>query len=282
VSGDWIESSTLIANFLHKILGGRRYTFEFESDFTKKIQKLFDTFGNSHFKNINKWNPSDFWITDDSSMSKYNLDDVKNLSELNDILLTAFANRDIIGISIKKVYNKVTKMTQVNYRDNSNGIKFDGKSYGLRSFFKSKDCQLFFDGSGVIQFRTFPSFQGEITGKASRFGKVGFSVINDALRELNLELLFDKKHLKKMIEHDYQYFIFILHQEYLKIGYKSSSLSYFKKQLTSKRTVDWLISKYLATRLLNLIVGQESEFINIIVRYAKSEAPLSSVHLQIK
>ena len=171
LSEDWVLSSTLIAKFLYKVLPKRNYTFHRGSDdFVKGvIEKSFKNTNQTDFPDINKWNPADIWIVDESKISNYDFKDIIELPFYNQLLLKAYVARDIIGVSLKKT--KKVKMTQNNFKKPFKEPKFTKTSLGKRDYFKSKDGYIFFNG-GEIQFRTFPAFQGEIIGKDDKHGKI--------------------------------------------------------------------------------------------------------------
>mgnify|MGYP004348976417 CR=1 FL=1 len=67
---------------------------------------------------INKWNPADIWIVDETSLSKYDFENVKGLPYLNELLLKAYSSRDIIGVSLKK-----TSKPKLNFSSNVRLLK---------------------------------------------------------------------------------------------------------------------------------------------------------------
>ena len=102
--------------FLYKVLPKRNYTFHRGSDdFVKGvIEKSFKNTNQTDFPDINKWNPADIWIVDESKISNYDFKDIIELPFYNQLLLKAYVARDIIGVSLKKT--KKVKMTQNNYK----------------------------------------------------------------------------------------------------------------------------------------------------------------------
>ena len=94
---------------------------------------------------------------------------MKGLPYYNELLLKAYTNRDIIGVSLKKTSR--ANFSQQNWKKPFKEPKFTKTTLGKRDFFKSKDGYLFWT-EGEIQFRTFPAFQGEIIGKSAKHGKI--------------------------------------------------------------------------------------------------------------
>ena len=167
LSEDWVVSSISSAKLLYKHLPQRNYTFHRGSDdFVKNvIEQTFNNTGQTDFPDINKWNPADIWIVDESKISSYDFNEVVELPYYNQLLLKAYANRDIIGVSLKKTSN--ARFSQENWKKPFKEPKFTKTTLGKRDFFKSKDGYLFWT-EGEIQFRTFPAFQGVIIGKIAK------------------------------------------------------------------------------------------------------------------
>ena len=134
------------------------------------IEATFNKVDDPFFPDINKWNPADIWLVDNTTLSKYDFNNVKGLPYFNELMLKAFEARDIIGVSLKKTSN--VKLQSINYRKPLPTPKFTKAVYAKRDYFKSKDIYIFGAGGLEIQFRTFPAFQGEIIGKTAKHGKI--------------------------------------------------------------------------------------------------------------
>ena len=114
LSDDWVTSSITSAKILYKALNKKRYTFHRGSDWVKTLEKLFNNSGQDYFSDINKWTPADIWLINNSELGKYDLESGVGLPYLNNVLRQAYANRDIIGVSLKKTTR--ARLNQVNYR----------------------------------------------------------------------------------------------------------------------------------------------------------------------
>ena len=72
------------------------------------IEKTFNRIEQTDFPDINKWNPADIWAVDESKISSYDFNQVKQLPYYNQLLLQAYKNRDIIGVSLKKTKKAIS------------------------------------------------------------------------------------------------------------------------------------------------------------------------------
>ena len=130
LSDDWVVSSILTAKLIYKLLPKRNYTFHRgSSDFVKNvIEKTFKNTGQTDFPDINKWNPADIWIVDETKISSYDFNGVVKLPYYNQLLLKAYAARDIIGVSLKKTSR--VKFSQQNWKRPFIEPKFTKTSLG--------------------------------------------------------------------------------------------------------------------------------------------------------
>jgi len=284
LSEDWVNSSTLIAKFLYRVLPKRNYTFHRGSDdFVKNIiEKTFKNTGQKDFPDINKWNPADIWIVDESKISNYDFSEVVELPYYNELLLKAYSNKDIIGVSLKKT-SKV-KIQQQNWKKAFAEPKFTKTTLGKRDFFKSKDGYMFFN-SGEIQFRTFPAFQGEIIGKVAKHGKISGDAgptgpIGIVMKKAGATPIPKRKDIERMIKSERKNFFKLFYNEYLRAGEKKISLKQFETNFKGKDS-GYLESKYLVTLMFNELKGREQKFLSLAYRYAKSVSKTSSVHLKV-
>ena len=284
LSEDWVASSIESAKLLYKILPKRNYTFHRGSDdFVKGvIEKTFSQTGQTDFPDINKWNPADIWIVDESKISSYDFSQVKELPYYNQLLLQAYQNRDIIGVSLKKT--KKARFTQQNYKKPFKEPRFTKTTLGKRDFFKSKDGYMFWS-EGEIQFRTFPAFQGEIIGKVAKHGKISgdggpTGPIGIVMKKVGAKPIPPRKDVTRMIKSNYNNFMKLFYNEYLRAGQKNIPLKQFEQNFKGKDS-GYLESKYLVTLMFNEIKGREQKFLSLAFRYAKSISANSSVHLKV-
>jgi hypothetical protein len=277
----WISSSIDTAKSLHKVLKKKTYSFHRGSAWVNALEKKFKELNREEkaFQNVNKWTPADIWMVAKGAETKYDIQGAKSLQYLNNELLKAFAERDILGVSLKKVSGRL-RLTQVNYKAPFKSPKFTKVSYGKRDFFKSKDGYIMY-GGGEIQFRTFPTFQCEIIGKAAKHGKVSQGGIDAALYATTTSRLENRKQLEASIKKDREGFLDKFYNFYTGTTNKPVSREDFGKELSSKN-IEWLVSKYYVTTLFTMVKGREQEFMTYLYRVAKSQSKLSAVHLKVQ
>lgn len=280
MSEDWKESSILGAKVLKRALGGKNYKWFRGVGFHVKMddayKKLNKVSGN-YFSNVNKWSPADIWAVAESG--QYKFDDAQTLTELNEKLLKAYNDRNVLGISLKKISGKA-KMTSMNYRKPLPPIKFKKMTLGKRDFFKSKDGYIVYN-DGEIQFRTFPEFQCEILGKSAKHGKVSQTQIRNILNIAGGKSFEERKQLFIDLNKDRDSFLQKFYYEYSNSKLtKSMPFNKFEEGLKGKND-EWLVSKYMVTQVFNNAVGKEQKFLDLLFRYAKSASPTSAVHLKV-
>jgi len=276
---DWITSSIKVARSLHKALQKKTYVFHRGSAWVEALEAKFKELNRIEkaFSNVNKWTPADIWLISTDVQNKYDIDGAKSIQYLNNELLKAFAERDIVGVSLKKVGNRL-RLTQVNYKAPFKAPRFKSVSYGKRDFFKSKDGFIFYDG-GEIQFRTFPTFQAEIGGKKAKHGKVSQGNIDNILFELTGKKLHDRKLLETEIKGSRDIFLNRFFSMYASAVDRPVKKENFVDELSGK-SVEWLVSKYYVVSIFTMIKGREQKFMEGLYRYAKSQSKLSAVHLK--
>jgi hypothetical protein len=283
LSDDWVDSSSASARALYRALKKRKYTWHRGSDWVDTLNDYFKSSGQTYFSDINKWTPADVWAIDEQQLSKYDFGGGVGLPYLNELLIRAYAARDIIGISLKKT-SKV-KFSQQNYRKPFKEPKFTKTSLGKRDFFSSKDGYIFGESGLQIQFRTFPAFQGEIIGGKAKHGKISGDAgssgpIGLVMMAAGANPIPRRKEIEGIIKKDIDKFMQMFHKEYQQSGEKNMSIEEFTKKLKGKNS-NWLESKYLVTLMFNELKGKEQKFLELAYRYAKSESKQSAVHLKV-
>ena len=283
LSDDWVISSQVSARALYRALGKRNYTWHRGSSWVDTLNKYYNDSGQDYFTNINKWTPADIWAVDHQALSKYDFGGQVGLPYINELLMRAYAARDIIGISLKKTER--AKFSQQNYRKPFHEPKFTKTTLGKRDFFSSKDGYILGTKGLQIQFRTFPAFQGEIIGGKAKHGKLSGDggpngPIGKVMKAAGANPIPQRMSIVKIIKSDIDKFMQMFHNEYQQSGEKDMSLAEFTKKLKGKNS-NWLESKYLVTLMFNELKGREQKFLSLAYRYAKSESEDSAVHLKV-
>ena len=278
----WIASSINTAKLLHKVLKKKQYTWHRGSQWVSKLEDTFKKLNREEklFSNVNKWTPADIWAVARGAENKYNIHDAESFSELNNELLKAYAARDIMGISLKKI-GKKPKLSQVNFRKPFVPPQFTKQTFGKKNFYGAKDGYLYGSGGFQIQFRTFPTFQCEIIGKKAKHGKVSYGGISDAMKDAVGRPLTQKKIVEQLLKKNPVMFYEQFWKYYVMTSVKQSDS---KEELIAnleKKGFEWSVSKYMVLELFTSIKGREQQVLDYIVRIAKSQTKNSAVHLKV-
>jgi len=280
----WIASSIDTARLLHRVLKKQgTYSFHRGSAWVKALDDKFKELNRQEklFNDLNKWTPADIWLVKSGKEGAYDIQGAGSIQQLNQLLLKAFAARDLIGVSLKKAASSKPRLKQVNYKKPFKPPVFRAVSYNKRGdFFKSKDGYLFGQGGLEIQFRTFPTFQCEIIGKTAKHGKVSHGGIDSALYATTMNRTETRKTLEGEIRKDKEAFLDKFYQFYTGAISNPVDRQEFGKKLANK-DVAWLVSKYYVTTIFTMIKGKEQDFMTYLYRVAKSESADSAVHLKV-
>ena len=276
----WIASSINGAKILHKVLKKKTYTWHRGSQWVTDLENTFKKLNRQEklFKNVNKWTPADIWAIAQGAENKYKIHDAKSISELNNELMKAYAAREIMGISLKKI-GKRPKLSQVNFRKPFKSPKFTKQTFGKKNFYGAKDGYLYADGGFQIQFRTFPTFQCEIVGKKAKHGKVSFGGISDAMKEATGRPLTSKKTIEQMLKRKPDMFYDNFWKNYSMTTEKDDKETLMAN--LQKKDFEWQVSKYMVLELFTAINGREQQVLDYLVRIAKSQTKNSAVHLKV-
>src|SRR6056300_470661 len=131
-----------------------------------------------------------------------------------------------------------------------------------------------------MQFRTYPTFQCEIIGNKAKHGKVSHGGIDAALYAVTRDKTENRKQLEAFIKKDRDAFLDKFYGFYDGAVDNPVDKETFKSNL-EKKNVDWLVSKYYITSIFVMIKGREQEFMSHLTRVAKSQSPMSAVHLKV-
>jgi len=187
---DWVASSVFGANkLLTTFGGGGQYTFHRGDGVVNRINSAFMRV--KRIENvrmdINKWNPSDFWMVE-KGFNFGRIDGEQTLLGLNQVIQESLQEKSLIGISLKKMQGGAS-ISRKNIVSNMNQSKtYTGFSYSRTSM----DGYILLSGGTKIQYRSFggPSsltgFQGEVKGANANQGKISLGPTNMILRTYGL------------------------------------------------------------------------------------------------
>jgi hypothetical protein len=281
---DWIESCIATAKALKAYAGGSKYVFHRGSGLVDAINGNFQTINRKlkEFSNVNKWSPADIWmVTGSVSPGSFNFAD---FNSLNRFLAEGIRNKVIVGVSLKKA-GTTAAVSEVNVdKAHMPSYTYTGASTGKRGFFDSKDVYIFFEG-GEIQFRGFPTWQGEIKGKNANHGKVSGGPINNIVRRLSPYSIDQQASVEGSIRAKNKSFYTDFHKMYLKSTSANIKFSEFMMNLEGK-DVNWQSSKYLGAQLISIMntvpAATRQQITSSIINYAKSQSDFSAPFLKVQ
>ena len=324
---DWLDSAIDRANglFKSKFAPKRGSHFHRGSKEVKQLGEVFKkvrkTYMDGKFTNldINKWNPSDIWIS--NGMIKFNKDNYEEVAQINLELEKRFVDRSFYGVSLKKSTGDVTyeHVPAAKELPKDQRPKVSIKKTMSQTFKEFNDIQVKFvidyGGKEVeIQFRTFggDTHQGNITkfsGQSSQavHGKIApydayipTSVISTFKSDHGepLKRLGDFKNIKESYERKN------LLQQQAFSDYAAMATGFLMTLDKRGKPKDWdeggfenhkaglhkgrgFASKVMGLQLAAMVKimtnEQKGDFFRSVIAYASSRIPgLSSVHIKNK
>ena len=152
--------------------------------------------------NHDKWNPGDIWAIKNHNSLAAKLTQIKTFAELNEFILKSFIDKDVIGISLKKVKAKETvKLTDYNVKekdlDTHVFTRVTLETAVGKGIFSSKNGMFFFDRTNKADIRapnSFGALNMELQGKGARGGRTGYAqIIYSAATHLKKKLPTNKE-----------------------------------------------------------------------------------------
>ena len=275
---DWVKSCINTADILYTNFKGKRYTFHRGSDWIEKLEnhfKILNRQSGGEFSNLNKWSPADIYMVS-AIGERVDVTKTRNLLELNNLLHEMMQSKDIIGVSLKKVGSS-PKFSYVNTEEMPK-YSYESFTLGKRGFFSSKDVYINFEG-GTIQYRTFPTWQGEIKGQTANQGKVSGGPTRAIMKRITRTELTkhgrrNKVDVDSTIDRFYEYYSFL---ERSPIPKKD-----FVKRVKEKEK-SWYVSKFLGVELIYRIVKSKKQdyILSSLVGYAASQSELSAPFVKV-
>lgn len=296
VEGSWFTSSHLSALELYKkgyIKKG--HTFHRNDSVMNSVYAL----KNVAYKNTNlaamkddKWNPGDIWAVDKSfNIKSLKVDSIKSL---NESILQQFVDRTLVGISLKLI-KKTAKLTEYNVNlppdtDDHKLIEILLQGALRGEFWTNKGATLVYDDGKMSLKDGSPggAIKGEIVLKTARGGGAGWSVLQDAAKQVFGKKLPDHKSgifkiAKAISKKKDKKGIAIFWKMYNNF-YKNETFEAFSEKLLSKDT-NWISSKLACLYVcyyLDLNTGSKANrWITKIINYAGSKAEDSSAYIKV-
>ena len=296
-NSNWGGSLVGTANILASNFG-TNYTQHRGSSFVDTIYKKYEELRKKDERigqgrlGSDKWNPADIWMIkkglEGDLLSL--IEKTNNLDELNALLLQQYLDKNLIGVSLKKT-DLSPNATEYNTTGLTQNIDYEYGGYSPLNF-STKSTFIFYDkNKNRIEFRSFPSFSGEIEGSGAAGGKIGITPLNIVFKNLGLPLLIDPKSVtnEDFINLWNKYSDQNLNEEKLKnILQDISSEKVRGKDFTKGEAGarDWLESRYFGLQVLDRIneAGSQKEKNQVIedmLRYAASNNNWSSAFIKI-
>lgn len=296
VEGTWFHSSYESAKMLIK--GGyinKSHTFHRNSKLMNGLYALKDVaYKNSNQKAVkdDKWNPGDIWAIEKGfNIKSMNVD---TITGYNKDILQAFVDRKLVGISLKLVKRKA-KSQEYNIKlppdtDDHKLLKilFQGEKRG--TFWSNKGATILFDEGKFALKDGSPggSIKGEIVLKTARGGGAGWSVMQDAAKQVFKKKVPNHKagiykHAKAIAKKKSKRSIAVFYKLYNHF-YKDDTQEQFEEELF-KKDVNWISAKLACLYILYFVdinTGPKANrWITKIINYAGSKSEDSSAYVKI-
>ena len=202
---DWKKSSIRGANKLFEKFGqiraSKRFKFHRGSAEVKKIEGFWRAVTKKEgiTMDINKWSPADIYLIAD--MADLDVLGTHNaLKAFNNEMLVHYNNKDVIGVSLKKITQETARFSELNVETTTKASKGNGniKFYGYTvkasdtaTIYNSMDAYIKWGlgRSERIQIRSFgqgeglTGFQGELKGESANQGKISLGPMKYLIKE---------------------------------------------------------------------------------------------------
>lgn len=284
---NWKTSCIKSAEALFGKYGSRKYIFHHGSGLVNQISDVYGAVNKKYrkFTNINKWTPADIWMTEQKYSPNLNIG-YDGFKELNAYLLGAARDKNMLGVSLKQTL--VPTVKDVNFTADRHTYQYEGYTIGKRGYWNAKDVYLLFNG-GEIQFRGFPTWQGEIKGKFANHGKISGGPIREVMSHYQEMSHFETQQrvalkIREKDENFYEAFYDNYHMAISRERNSERPLKFddFMKQI-EKKDSNWQISKYFGTVFLNTAIssGSLDNIVSDLINYAASQSRLSAPYVKV-
>ena len=311
----WADTFIKTAQVLDKHIGLRGKVFHRGGPLVAKINGAFQTVNTNTkpkmFTNINKWNPSDIWISSPEFNEEPPVDD---FNMLNRWIMTQYKKGALVGVSLKKA-SKNPSVSVVNENPGAQRLRVildklivSKTASGLEQIMKSGDSYMTFKkesrdvvplswyfmiveaGKNEMQYRSFnkgSAIQGELGGEEARHGKIGFGNIDAVLSQLTGHHLTTMGECKRMSRDELLDGIVDMAAETMGLQPSPAIRQAIDKNSRGKDMAT-LWAKYQAVELVWRVwqfrqknPKEADMFIERLLQYAQSSTPLSSVFIKV-
>jgi len=280
----FINTANLIFNDYYD--SSKVYTLERGSELVNAIYREYNSLKKEAgiSASNDKWNPSDIWLV---SNKVNKVKTTNTLQDLNTFLRTQFMEKDLIGISLKKLGEK-PKVGVFNLSSGESNKKY--KEYIVSP--KSKDIYIVTKDNDKIQFRTannLSNYRAEIKGKTANHGNAGYGILRYYLMKYGTFMLPESNTdiangIKRNDNHIMSRFV-ELYKKFTNIDIDVHQVKEYAKEAGSAKPDDWIFSKYISLEILdsfeNLSSHHKDEYLNDIYNYASSNSDFSSIFLKV-
>jgi hypothetical protein len=216
--------------------------------------------------NANKWNPSDIWISNKSQISAK----IDSVTGLNAMLIKAFRESDIVGVSLKKVGTSAS--WKAYNLPGQKSVKFEFSGIVKQTDPWSAKDVYFLAGSEKeplkIQLRSFDNtqnIQAEIKGKTANNGKCGHGPMSFILKKNFSSFNFKSSNdiLALQTKHGTDYVLEEILTMWSKVFGKKYDIETYRdnlnKNYTKDKINDYMTSKYQAMQVAVAINKNEKD-----------------------
>lgn len=294
LDGNWFRSVVLTANLIFEEVpgaaSGKKFKFYRGGKFVDSIYNEWRKFkSGSGITGDDKWNPADIWIAKKDFKLQTGW---PTLSDYNHYIYNAFANTELIGVSLKKIDPKAEPHSKFFNNGKPLIAEFTGIKIGS-SMVDSKDIYIKYTSEGnpgELQLRNFSSrpvpssWQGEIKGKAAAGGKIGGGIVMQMAQDAGIsrsKLMFPNQcPIDRPTENDFKRFATIFKE----LSGSKEKLDTLIVQAKAKHAVDktWWMSKFLGMELVYTVLDEKkaNDFCKLVFEYASSATKNSSIFIK--
>lgn len=296
----WIKSSILGANLLYEKYRTSKFIFHRGSPTVDKIETAFKSINRVEgaFGDINKWSPADIYMVKPNKTPDKLLQE-KTLKGLNGEMLKMYANKDIIGVSLKKMettarYSEInvnkTKGTKSNIgfkeqiiKANTSATLYDSMDVYIRWGDSPKDR---------IQFRSFGSgdgltgWQGELKGETANQGKVSLGPISFIVKQHSGVQLPTSASIANRVRQGDEKICTEMYDMAKKLGVNNLPSKNEHIKNCYEKDMKWRYSKYLGLTILTILNNtsktKRDSIVEDIYFYAGSKSSFSAPYAKIE